>query len=663
MTDDGADDTQFRLLAERINDMVTRFDLRGTISYMSPAARLVIGHAPEAMIGRRTWEFIHPDDHDAVRDAYARLLSSGGDRPDRIEYRALGASGEVHYLEANPKPIRDPATGAVVAFLDVIRDVSERKSVEFALQAALDASQAAKRQAEQSEARYRLLAETARDVTIQFDPDGTVLYVSPTVSQWGYRVEDVVGRTIADFIHPDERENAIAEFAAFLRDEADRAVVHRPLYRVARQDGAYVWLEGNPYKARDPAGRVRWINTTYRDISERVALEASLKAALVQAQAAVQAKTAFLANMSHELRTPLTSVIGFSQIVQAEPHLSEPARRATDRIAAGGKALLATINDVLDYSKIEAGEIRVDPAPTALDPLLREISELLRLKAEEKGLTLTLSGLEALPPFVALDAHRTRQVLLNLIANAVKFSERGGVELSAAYDAAAGQLQLSVIDSGPGLSERERGELFQRFRQADGSVSRRHGGTGLGLAISRGLVEAMGGQIGVESELGRGATFWLRIPAPVCVSQWTEASDPPVALGLNGRRALAVDDNPEDLELIGVLLRSVGLDVAIAENGPSAIALAGRQGFDVILMDMRMRGLDGAATARRIREGDGPNRHTPILMCTADAGALTGAAAALFDGTILKPISPGNLLGGIAAVLDQDLVAQAMRAG
>lgn len=520
MTDDGADDTQFRLLAERINDMVTRFDLRGTISYMSPAARLVIGHAPEAMIGRRTWEFIHPDDHDAVRDAYARLLSSGGDRPDRIEYRALGASGEVHYLEANPKPIRDPATGAVVAFLDVIRDVSERKSVEFALQAALDASQAAKRQAEQSEARYRLLAETARDVTIQFDPDGTVLYVSPTVSQWGYRVEDVVGRTIADFIHPDERENAIAEFAAFLRDEADRAVVHRPLYRVARQDGAYVWLEGNPYKARDPAGRVRWINTTYLDISERVALEASLKAALVQAQAAVQAKTAFLANMSHELRTPLHAIIGFAELIRDQTRgrdASAYVEFAKD-IHASGQHLLELINEVLDLSKIEAGRYELVSERLDLDSLLRSCLGMLALRIREGGVRLLGENCAA-GVMVLADRRAMKQVLVNLLGNAVKFTPPGGtvtlqVEAAApAGDHMAGGLALAISDTGIGIEPDALAQLCEPFRQADASISRRFGGSGLGLSISQRLMVLHGGTLDIASTVGRGTTVRVVFPA------------------------------------------------------------------------------------------------------------------------------------------------------
>ncbi len=640
---------QLRLLAAGSSDLISQFDRLGVISYISPAARAILGEEPGSIVGRSIWDFIDPDDRAKVEAAFAQVGRSRRIEPFRVAYRIRQQSGGVRILESNPVALRHPATGELTGYFDLARDVTERTQAEIIVQAALEASETARLAAVVSEARYRLLAEAQRDITVQFDPNGIILYVSPSCARLGYAPEDLVGSPAVDLTHPDDR--AMAEAALIRRlNPGPEDGVELVEYRVRRKDGAYVSMEGSPVSVRDAEGRVAHVNTTYRDVSERRALEQSLLAAR-QAAEVNEAKSDFLANMSHELRTPLTAVIGFSHLIQAEADLPDSVRRAADRIAAGGKALLATINSVLDLSKVEAGDVGLAAIPTDPAGPLRDACELLTERAQEKGVSLSLTGLEGLPAFVCFDADRFRQILLNLVGNALKFTHQGQVEIAVAYDAPAESLSVRVIDTGEGIAADHLDRLFVRFSQVDGTMTKRHGGTGLGLAISRGIVIAMGGEIGAESTPGEGSCFWFRIPAPACTGPCDLARDENGGLP-PGCRILVVDDNARELDLATTILKACDAEVVAAVDGASGLAAAEGRVFDVILMDRHMPGMDGIETTRRIRRGSGPNRHTPILLWTADGGG--GELAALFDGEIPKPVSAANLLAGIAAVIDVD---------
>ena len=640
---------QLRLLAAGSSDLISQIDRHGRIGYLSPAAKAILGVEPASLVGRSIWDFIHPEDRASVEAAFAQVAQSTPDEPTRIAYRIRQSSGEYRILESNPVAIRHPATGRLTGYFDLARDVTERIQAEITVRAALQASETARLAAVDSEARYRLLAEAQRDITVQFDRSGVIRYISPSCARLGYAPEELLGTPAIDLTHPDDRAAAAAALSRRLSPAPDE-VVELVEFRVRRKDGAYVCMEGAPVSVRDADGQVVHVNTTYRDVSERRALEQSLLAAR-QAAEVNEAKSEFLANMSHELRTPLTSVIGFSQLIQAEADLPDSVRRAADRIAAGGKTLLATINSVLDLAKVEAGDVRLAAIPSDPAGPLRDAYELLSERAREKGVALSLTGLEGLPAFVSFDADRFRQVLLNLVGNALKFTGQGRVEIAVAYDAPAAMLGVRVIDTGEGVAEEHLDRLFLRFSQVDGTMSRRHGGTGLGLAISRGIVIAMGGEIGADSVLGQGSCFWFRIPAPACTGPTDLGGDaggrPPP-----GSRVLVVDDNVRELDLAKAILQACDAKVAMAADGASAIAAAAERVFDVILMDRHMPGMDGIETTRQIRRGAGANRHTPILLWTADGGVGDGELAALFDGEIPKPVSAADLLAGIAAVID-----------
>ncbi|HZZ32008.1 MAG TPA: ATP-binding protein, partial [Phenylobacterium sp.] len=411
-------------------------------------------------------------------------------------------------------------------------------------------------------------------------------------------------------------------------------------------------------EAERVAGKVVAIVGVMRDVTSMVLLETELRAARDAAEASAAIKSDFMANMSHEIRTPLTAIVGFTSLLSARSDLDEAARTQVQRVASAGQALLSIVNDILDFSKLDAGQVEIKPRPVAPDQLLATAMDLFAPQAAEKDLALVFSAEGDLPSCLLIDPDRVRQILLNLIGNAIKFTEVGSVRVVAAYDAKASKLEVRVEDSGAGLTKAQQRKLFQRFSQVDASSTRRHGGTGLGLAISKGLAEAMGGEIGVRSRPGQGSVFYFRIAAPVAAPV-AEITSPTLLTQdetpLDGSRLLVVDDNPVNRELVRAILSPIGVAVTDAVDGLAAIEAAKSTSFDVILMDIRMPGLDGPAAAAKIRKGVGPNRDIPILAFSADVDvAEFEGATSDFDGVVRKPISPGDLISTLSRCLQGD---------
>ena len=505
--------------------------------------------------------------------------------------------------------------------------------------------------AERSEARYRLLAESALDMIAHSDLRGQMNYISPASrSIMGYEPEELLGTEYLKTLHPDDRA-AIRRVVDAQRN-CPRGAAAPPAetveYRAFRKDGGMIWLESRPTLACDPVtGEPTGITDIIRDITARKALETQLRAARAEAEAAAAVKGEFLANMSHELRTPLTAVIGFANLAGEEPDLSPRARRYLDRIAAGGRTLLTTINDILDFSRLEAGRIALEARPTNVADLVAEVLELTGVEAMAKGLTLTADGLAALPPLVMVDPERVRQVLVNLVGNAVKFTEAGRVGLVAAHHES--RLRIAVTDTGPGVAAEDQALIFGRFSQIDAALNRQHGGTGLGLAISHGLVELMGGEIGVESEVGKGARFWFDIPADIVETDEGGEGEDEIPLPPPGSRVLVVDDNAGNRELVRSVLEAVGVEVAEAEDGEQGVAAAAAAPYDAILMDLRMPRLDGVSAAQRIRAEQGPSAGAPIIAFSADVRL--GPLDPVFNGATPKPLTVVSLLSTLALAL------------
>ena len=497
-----------------------------------------------------------------------------------------------------------------------------------------------------SEQSYRLLADNVTDVISLASRDNQRLYVSPSIERiLGFAPGELLVTPNYTYMHPDDTLAVQAFIDAVTEDSGPQTME----YRVFSKDGGVVWAETTFSRLNDGSGRILGVS---RDVTHRKALEAELKEALARAEAAAAAKADFLANMTHELRTPLTAILGFAGVLRQSRTLAAQDARQAGLIHDASQTLLGVIGDVLDFSKLEAGAFELDPEP--FDPIAtaRSAAAIVAEQAQAKGLTLTTRIDETAPSLVG-DAPRLRQVLLNFLSNAVKFTRQGGLELALTHTPHGElcRLRIEVRDTGIGIDEEQIGALFTRFTQADASVSRRFGGTGLGLAISKEIVEAMQGRIGVSSTVGEGSTFWLEADLPLA-GDWTATAE--AAAGPEGFdrpiRALVVEDNAVNRELLTTLLTPFGVEIDTADDGAEAIEAVGRGRYDIILMDMQMPVMDGLTATRRIRDlRDRDAAATPIVAMTANVlpEQVARCREAGMDDHLGKPINLPQLLAAI----------------
>ncbi len=626
-----ADDLEgFRRMADHMLDVVCCSSPDGVLTYVSPSSLGALGFEPSELIGARP-DFIHAEDRGRVRDAVEEHVARGsGEPPLRLEFRAVRKDGAILWVESVLQCVHDPLTGALVGLQESLRDISERRATEVRIA--------------RSVLRFRMMAENANDIIVCYDRNTRFSFLSPSVKTvLGYDPEELIGKTAVSVMHPDDVGRIIDSF----RDHIAAGPGAAPFsceYRVHHKDGSVVWLETRPSTVYDPDTReLIEFHDVARDITQRKAMEAALAKAREEAESALAVKSAFLANMSHEIRTPLTAIIGFAGLLTERQDLNSTARQHLDRITSGSRALLAIVNDILDFSKLEAEQVEFRPRPSELRPLVEDSLAMFIPEANEKGITLGLEIDGPVPAYVTVDSDRLRQILLNLIGNAVKFTEVGSVTVRLAYLAPLGQVRVEVADTGVGMDDAQMAHLFRRFSQVDGSSTRKHGGTGLGLAICKGLAEAMGGGVGVRSTAGVGSTFHVTVAAPAAQSA-VKVLDSPVTAGLEGVRLLIVDDNSANRDLARAVLEPFGVVVTCADSGNTALAEAAAMPFDVILLDIRMPGLSGPETLKRLRSRPGPNQHIPILAFSADTELADGSLDSSFDDLIVKPISPRDLV-------------------
>ena len=502
---------------------------------------------------------------------------------------------------------RRPNDGIPGHFVGFTIDVSQRKAADQALaehQENLERS-VQKRTAElkASEARNRAIVTTMLDSVVHIDAQGTMLFVNFAVQDlFGYAEDEMIGRNVA-MLMPEPIASAHDSYLAhYQKTRQPHIVGNRREVTARRKDGSLFPIELAVNEMVDDAGSSFF--GVIRDMTNQKAIERVVTLALRDAEQAAKAKSTFLTNMSHEIRTPLNAILGLTQIGMRDSQDTK-FHQIFNRLRDSGGHLLAVVNDILDYSKLEAGKVSIEKRPFALFSVLDNVKNFVTERAEAKGLELSISMSPDLSDWVEGDSLRLTQILTNLLANAIKFTERGGVRLRAARD--GDDIHFRVIDTGIGMSEAQTARLFQPFEQADISTTRNYGGTGLGLAISRNLALLMGGNISVDSALGTGSSFFLQLPLPAVDSpaQLNHQETLPAVAGarLAGVSILAADDVEINRLILEDLLTHEGARIIFAVDGQQALERLQEMGvsaFDVVLMDVQMPVMDGLEATQHL---------------------------------------------------------------
>ena len=603
-------------------------------TWWSPAMFEIFGLDPAAGVPTpgQIFKLYHPDDTNIVGRAWPRMFRT--DEPVRTRYRVVRPSGEVRHVVSLGQRQPPDAEGRRWVFgmnFDVTEEIDDEALFD-------------------SERAFRFVAEHTSDMVIRSRIGSGITFASPASrSILGYTPDEIVGMAPADIVVEED----VQRIRALLQERIKRGELISSTgyeYRARRKDGRIVWLEANPRLVLNGAGQLTELVDVVRDISARKEAETALVQARQEAEAASRAKSEFLANMSHELRTPLTSILGFSHLIGRGGGLSGADRSHLDLIRSAGETLLAVVNDILDFSKLEAGALQLTTETFPVAELGRGVVALLGAQADAKDLRLTCDAPEGI--YLSGDAARLRQVLLNLVSNAVKFTERGevAVNLNVEPDGDKAWLSVEVRDTGVGLDPAQIDRMFDRFTQADGSVSRRYGGTGLGLAISRRLVEMMGGEIGAESDGRTGSTFRFRVPLSAVESPAETRATQVHAAPDRRLRVLLAEDNAANRALIAALTAPLDIELHMVENGAEAVSAIQSEDYDLVLMDMQMPVMDGPSASRAIRGLSGPASRTPIIALTANVlpEQIEQCRASGMQGHVAKPVDPRTLFVAIA---------------
>ncbi|WP_010164713.1 PAS domain S-box protein [Sphingomonas sp. PAMC 26617] len=624
----------FETLADLSPAGIYRSNATGGITYANRAWLDVAGLTFEQALGEGWIPAVHPDDLQRLREEWRATVLD--ERELRTEFRFVRSDGSVRWVETITTSEHDDS-GRQVGFIGVNVDITERKATEAALR--------------ESSEQLKLLAENATDAVFRMSIDGVCLYVSPSVVDViGLTPRQLVGRNLLRGFHPDDAEMVIRLHRELGAGIAERRVLAYRLERIDRP-GTWTWLESNSGLVRDPVtGEPREIISSVRDITERKRLELELDSARRHAEVAAQAKSSFLANMSHEIRTPMNGVLGFTELLLAEDPRDDQ-RQKLQMIADSGKAMMRLLNDILDLSKIEAGHVTLASDRVDWHHLARSCARLIKPLTTTAGIALEVEVAPEVPPAVIGDGLRLRQIVLNLLGNAAKFTERGSIRLSVGIDGET--IVVAIADTGVGIAEDRQGAIFHEFVQEDTSTSRRHGGTGLGLAISNELARLMAGTITLTSKVGVGTTVTLRVPLIVAPSAAPPVLSPGPACVLPavpGARVLVAEDHDVNQALIKAMLTRLGYAPAIARSGLEAIAMVERTRgtgapFALVLMDMQMPELDGIEATRHIRASGVTADDLPIIALTANAYAsdVESCLDAGMQGHIAKPVQMGQL--------------------
>lgn len=503
----------------------------------------------------------------------------------------------------------------------------------------------------QAQAQRQSLLASA-DALIDCDDHGIMTGWSEGAERlFGYTAAEALGRNV-NLIIPPEHVAAHDRGFEYWRRSGTARLQRRIELEALRKDASRVEIE--LWMSVTHIRGVRHIHSNIRDVSARKRQAAELLAAKLAAESASQAKSAFLANMSHELRTPLNGIIGLAELL-SRTSLTHKQLEMMSIIQTSSDVLRRLVGDILDLARIESGEVVVAQSALSLPRLLEDVTNLSAEAARAKGLQLVVELAPELAAPVTGDALRLRQVLTNLVSNAVKFTEAGTVTVRARPDASG--VRFEVSDTGIGFDAAQRAIIFERFQQADGTITRKFGGTGLGLAISRELVTLLGGTLDCAAQVGVGASFWFTVPlAPAVVAEPVVEACEPCDRSIS--RVLVVDDNETNRRVAEMMLAAAGVDAVCVEDGEQAVDAFLNDRFDAVLMDMMMPVMDGIAATQAIRriEAERSLDPTPVVMLTANTlpQHIAASLEAGADVHLSKPITPTGLFETLNALQDRE---------
>ncbi|WP_136683646.1 PAS domain-containing hybrid sensor histidine kinase/response regulator [Falsirhodobacter xinxiangensis] len=632
-----------------------RWDFERDEVRWSPQLADIFGLPPGGrMTGAEFEALVHPDDLERLRESEKATLSraeaSGMPAQREITYRLCRPDGVEVEVHAISEILSDEA-GKPLRMTSTVRDVTD----EVARKRALAESERTLAEAQRISqlGSFRRIVATGE---VSWSPQLRRLFgVPPGAPLPG----------MEDLVHPEDIPDLKGRLDRLLRPGPPGGT--RPAAiecRMIHRDGSIRFVRGAAEMSYDARGRAAVLTGTLRDVTSEVEQHLALTRAVEEAHRANAAKSEFLAVMSHELRTPMNGVIGMLTVL-AEDGLTPQQRMQVEVARSSADALLVILNDILDMSKIEAGRMTLAAAPFQLRPLMRGVAELYRGQASTKGLEIGCRIDDDVADWLEGDSGRLRQVLLNLVSNAVKFTQQGRVDLEASSKGEPGRIRFAVRDTGPGIPPDRHDQVFGRFNQLDASYTRRFGGTGLGLAICKNLVELMGGEIGFESTPGKGTVFYAEIAFPL--ADPVEEAGGVQAPAAQQLRILVAEDNSINQMVARMLLDRLGHRAQIVGDGLAAIEAAGQGVHDAVLMDVSMPGLDGMEATRRIRALPGPAGQVPIIGLTAHVGVQEKAdcIAAGMNEVLGKPIQKTELQAallrhlapGVPQGLPQDAIA------
>ncbi|MFD2515616.1 PAS domain S-box protein [Pontibacter locisalis] len=631
-----------RLLSENSRDLICLHDLDGTYLYISKGVREMLEYEPEDLLGTSPYPILHPDDR-------AHVLENGQNKAIRekcnvvVEHRKRKKDGEYIWVETILKPLFN-ADGEVVRLQSSSRDITQRRQVGEALR--------------NSERKYRELINYSQAFICSHDMEGRILSVNPHIlDMLDYKADEMMGKYLQSFIPVHHKKS----FRAYLNEFKTKKLTEGVLTILNKEQEERSLLYKN-YKVQEPNSEP-YVIAIAQDITDRMRAEQELKQAKEAAEESARVKENFLANMSHEIRTPMNGILGMAGLL-SKSTLDDAQQNYLSIIKQSADNLLVIINDILDVAKIEAGKVELEEIPFNISDTIKTAYQTLIYKAEEKELIYVSQPMEIEHPTLVGDPYRLNQVLLNLLNNAIKFTESGSVSLQSHVleeDDEKVTIEFAIIDTGIGIPADKQNIIFEGFTQAYSSTTRKYGGTGLGLSICRNLIEMQGGEIWVESKENSGSTFKFKLT----YQKYKDAVLPDdkeeqVDYSRLGRiRVLLAEDNEINVFLAKSIMENWKFEVDVAYNGREAVELVDKNNYDVILMDIQMPEMSGIDATYFIRShADKAKAGIPIIALTANAfkGDAEKYMNVGMNAYISKPFEEESLFSKIAAVLPHKLV-------